>query len=92
MGLWVDMQDENVQPSEEFMSRLAQILKKNKKKVPFSVSPVDDKKKFQTLPQYDKFQEAMAEEDFVTAEKILTKYDRWHILFVNYFNFHNIYL
>ncbi|XP_046388703.1 leucine-rich PPR motif-containing protein, mitochondrial [Ischnura elegans] len=35
MGLWMQMQDEDVQPSDEFLKSLANLLRKNNMKVPF---------------------------------------------------------
>lgn len=48
MGLWTQMQEEDVQPSDRFLIRLANLLKKHKRPVPFSVpaSATSDRKLF----------------------------------------------
>lgn len=36
-GLWTQMQDEDVQPTDEFLSKLASILQKHDRPIPFAV-------------------------------------------------------
>lgn len=43
IGLWTQMQDEDVQPSEQFLTKLGQLLQKHNKPVPFAL-PNEPKK------------------------------------------------
>lgn len=86
------MQDEDIQPNEEFLSTLASLLKRNNQPVPFVYKndKVRDRVK-PNAPYVEKFRTAVMNGDLVEAEIIVSKWVKLPEIFLSVFHHSNDY-